>query len=246
LVTNIVTSILIGVISRATNGDPVLNDTRSYKSPSREQGKTETRTAILSAVVKVILEQGIHAFTMDNVAEAAGVAHRTVYRHFESREALLEGLQEVIQEQADRVGLSPPEDLRTAVEFVGALFEEFYRMSDAMHASVIAATALGYQTRQQREGFSYLQRLLAAHFVHLSEAEIREAAAIFRSTISRYNWYVLAVDLQLPAAEAARAVSWAVRVLMQDLERRNLASSKRRGPRPRMSPKRSTQAKDRR
>lgn len=223
-----------------------MTTSRSYKSPSREQGKSETRAAILNAVVKVILEQGIHAFTMDNVADAAGVSHRTVYRHFESREALLEGLQELMQEQADRAGLSPPEDVPSALAKAGPLFEEFYRMGDAMHASVIAATALGYQTRQQRDGFNYLQRILAAHFVHLSESEIREAAAVFRYTFSRYSWYVLAVDHQLPAAEAARAVDWSVRVLMQDLERRNLASSKRRGVRPRKSPQRSTQAKDRR
>lgn len=222
-----------------------MSTSRSYKSPSREQGKSETREAILGAVVKVILEQGIHAFTMDNVAEAAGVAHRTVYRHFESREELLEGLQELVQAQADRVGLSPPEDLPSAMEMAGPLFEEFYRMRDAMHASVIAATALGYQTRQQRAGLGWMQRLLSTHFVHLSEQEIRDAAAIFRATMSRYTWYVLAVDNQVPAAEAARAVNWSVRVLMQDLERRNLANSKRR-PTPHKSSKRSTPAKDKR
>lgn len=221
-----------------------MSTSRSYQSPRREQGKSETRAAILDAVVKVILEQGIHAFTMDNVADAAKVSHRTVYRHFESREALLEGLQEVMQLQADRVGLSPPRDVPSAIEMVGPLFEEFYRMRDAMHATVIAGTALGYQTRQQRAGFSLLQRVLSAHFVHLSEAEVREAAAVLRSTISRYNWYVLAVDLELPAAEAARAVNWAVRVLMQDLEWRNLERSKRRAT-PRKSPRRSTRAKDR-
>lgn len=210
-------------------GDPVLNDTRRYESPSREQAKSETKAAILDAAVKVILEQGIHAFTMQNIAQAAGVSLRTVYRHFVSREALLEGLQEAIQKQADDVGLSPPEDVSRAVEVAGPLFEEFYRMRDAMHASVIAATALGYQTKQQRGALDYLQRLLAKRFVHLPEAELRDAAVIFRAVISRYTWYVLAINHEVPAAESGRAVTWAVRVLMEDLERRERACARRRG-----------------
>jgi AcrR family transcriptional regulator len=204
-----------------------VNDTRSYNSPSRELGKSETRTAIMNAVVKVILEQGIHAFTIQNVAEAAGISHRTVYRHFESREALLEGLQEAIQRQADDVGLAIPQDVATAVEMAGPLFEEFYRMGDAMHASVIAATALGYQSQQQRGSLDYVYRLLAKRFVHLSEVELRDAAAVFRCIVNRYTWYVLAINHALPATESARAVSWAVRVLMEELDRRDRAHSKR-------------------
>lgn len=204
-----------------------MSDTRSYKSPSREQGKSETRTAIMNAVVKVILEQGIHAFTIQNVAEAAGISHRTVYRHFESREALLEGLQEAIQRQADDVGLAIPQDLDSAVDMAGPLFEEFYRMGDAMHASVIAATALGYQSQQQRGSLDHLYGLLAKRFVHLPEVELRDAAAVVRCIVNRYTWYVLAINHALPATESARAVSWAVRVLMEELDRRDRAHSRR-------------------
>jgi AcrR family transcriptional regulator len=204
-----------------------VTDTRSYNSPSREQGKSETRTAIMNAVVKVILEQGIHAFTIQNVAQAAGISHRTVYRHFESREALLEGLQDAIQRQADDAGLAVPQDIARGVDMAGALFEEFYRMGDAMHASVIAATALGYQTRQQRGSLDYLYGLLAKRFVHLPEVELRDAAAVVRCIFNRYTWYVLAINHALPATESARAVSWAGRVLMEELDRRDRALSKR-------------------
>jgi AcrR family transcriptional regulator len=209
-----------------------LNESRSYKSPSRKQAKSETRAAILEAVVEVIIEQGLHAFTIQNVAEAAGVSHRTVYRHFDSREALLDGLQDLIQEQADRVGLPVPQDVSRALEMVGPLFEEFYRMGDAMHASVIAATALGYQTHQQRGAIDYLYRVLRKSFVHLPEVELRDAAAIFRTIVNHYTWYVLAINHKLPASDCARATTWAVRVLIEDIERRDRACSKRRSPVP--------------
>ena len=51
-----------------------LSDTREYNSPARAQAKAETRERIVDAVVRVVLDDGIHAFTVQNVAEKAGVS----------------------------------------------------------------------------------------------------------------------------------------------------------------------------
>ena len=100
---------------------------REYASPTREQGKLETRERILEAVVRVILEQGIHAFSVQNVAERSGISHRTVYRHFGSREGLLEGLSESLQESLLAAGLSQPTDAGGWAAYVEPLFELFSR-----------------------------------------------------------------------------------------------------------------------
>ena len=67
----------------------------NYHSPLRDRAKHETRTRILDAVVRVVLDDGIHAFSVANVAKRAGVSHRTVYRHFASREELLDAVRRV-------------------------------------------------------------------------------------------------------------------------------------------------------
>ena len=82
--------------------------------------------------------------------------------------------------------------------------EDICRTADAMHASVIAATALGFQTRQQRGSLDHLYGLLAKRFVHLPEVELRDAAAVVRCIVNRYSWYVLAINHALPATESAR------------------------------------------
>ena len=176
--------------------------------------------------MKVILEQGIHAFTIQNVAEAAGISHRTVYRHFDSREALFEGLQDAIQKQADDAGLPVPSDLEGDIAIAGALFQEFYRMKEAMHASVIAATALGYQTVQQRGSIDYLYALLRKRFAHVPTQELLDAAAIVRSLINRYTWYVLAINHEMPAEDGGRAIDWGMRAIMAELERSDRAHDK--------------------
>lgn len=56
-----------------------------------DQQKT---TAILAAAAEVFLERGYERTSMDLVAQAAGVARRTVYNQFESKEALFSAVTE--------------------------------------------------------------------------------------------------------------------------------------------------------
>lgn len=181
----------------------------------------------MDAVVKVILEEGVHAFTVQNVADKAGISHRTVYRHFSSREQLLEGLSDWLYELTLAAGLPPPTTVAGMSAFVGPLFELFSRLQDAMRASVIAAVALGYQTRMQRSTLSAFFDMLVAAFPRLPRQELREAAAVLRSMISRYSWYVLRIDLELEPAQTSRGMTWAVTALLDDLKRRNAAAAKK-------------------
>ncbi len=49
-----------------------------------------TREKVLVATLDVLRRNGIHATTVDAIADAAGVARSTLYRNWESREALLD------------------------------------------------------------------------------------------------------------------------------------------------------------
>lgn len=56
-------------------------------------GKRErTQAQLLHAAVSVICERGLHAGTMQQVAQAAGVTTATLYNHFSTKEALVERL----------------------------------------------------------------------------------------------------------------------------------------------------------
>ena len=54
-----------------------------------ERRHAQTRTAIADAAVALFLERGFVQTTMDDVAAAAQVSRRTVYRHFPSKDDLV-------------------------------------------------------------------------------------------------------------------------------------------------------------
>ena len=174
--------------------------------------------------MNVILKEGVHAFTVQNVADKAGVSHRTVYRHFPSREALLEGLSDAVHESALAAGMVVPTNVAEMRTHVGHLFEQFSRMQDAMRATVIAAVALGFQTAMQRRTSTAIVDMLVAAHPRLPREELVDAGAILRTLVSRYGWYVLRVDLDLKPAQTIRAATWAIGALLDDLKRRNEAA----------------------
>jgi len=202
-----------------------MTKTREYNSPAREQGMAETRERILEAAIRVILDDGVHAFTMQAVADRAGVSHRTVYRHFATREALLTGLNDALYASSAPAGLIVPTDLAGARALVRPLFTHFERLRDAMRATVIAGVALGFQTPQQEQQLELVRDLLRTACPGLGEPRLTEVAAMLRLLISRHTWHALSVEMKLPPESIGNAVSWTVNTLLDALERENAGAT---------------------
>jgi AcrR family transcriptional regulator len=201
---------------------------RPYDTTNRDAAKAETRDRIVRALVRVIREDGVHAFTMQRVAERAGIALRTVYRHFDSREQLLEGLSDLLDREVAAAGMHMP----TNVEELKAAPEPMYRyfdvIKDPLAASVVAAMATGYRTRSQLQRWAYFEAMLAEAHPTLGAGELREATAIFLALASSRTWYTLTREIGLDAEEGGRAVGWGVRTLLADLARRGATAPTRR------------------
>ena len=64
-------------------------ETRTEEPRPRGRPRSEkARTAILTAAIDLLLEQGLHAMSMDDVAQRAGVSKATIYRWWPSKELL--------------------------------------------------------------------------------------------------------------------------------------------------------------
>lgn len=65
---------------------------RAYRSPARETAAAETRARIIEAARALLSGEGALSFTIDRIAERAGVARMTIYNQFGSRRGLVEAL----------------------------------------------------------------------------------------------------------------------------------------------------------
>ena len=58
------------------------------------------RPQILNAAEAILAQHGFYAFSMQYLADTAGVAAGTIYRYFENKDALMDELQKFIREEA--------------------------------------------------------------------------------------------------------------------------------------------------
>jgi AcrR family transcriptional regulator len=65
-----------------------VTDTRVETRPRGRPRSESAQAAILSATIALLLDQGLHAMNMDDVAERAGVSKATIYRWWASKEML--------------------------------------------------------------------------------------------------------------------------------------------------------------
>jgi AcrR family transcriptional regulator len=204
-----------------------LSDTREYNSPARDQAKAETRKKIVDAVVRVVLDDGIHAFTVQNVADKAGVSHRTVYRHFKTREELIGGLAASLDVKAEESSFTAfPVTIDDIINVVGPSFEAMGEVEEHFRAYVIASIAMQWQDASRQRRTQAFNRAIRSAFPHLSSEEVRGAAAVIRSVAGSRSWYQLTFEGGLDSKAAAHAADWAVRALLKDLRRRDRVRAK--------------------
>lgn len=176
----------------------------------------------MEALSDVLATSGIAGFSVQAVADRAGVSHRTVYRHYPSREALLEGIADYLQVPLRDIGLpSVPSSLDEVVTSVGTLYEFFEAHSRLMEAMVIVRLALGFEPKRSRERTSGFVRLIDEEAPHLDPAEAKRYAMGIRAIASSQHWYVLTRRLELSSSEAAEITADSLRALIGEIRRRN-------------------------
>jgi AcrR family transcriptional regulator len=103
-----------------------------------------TRTKVLKTAAQLFRERGTHPVGVNEIAEAASVSKLTLYRHFDSKEGLiqafLESASDVVMRRHERAaaapGLSPEERILAALDDQGGLFPGRYHGCPVLNAAV--------------------------------------------------------------------------------------------------------------
>jgi len=192
---------------------------RPRRSSLRDQQVDLTRELIVRAFHELLENDHPDAITYPQVAEAAGVSLRTVYRYFPTRADLLQTASAWLTERFELVRWDDPRtlrDLRGAAPEMGRVFDE--------HTNVFRALA------EAGDELAKPRRLAAETAVaevsgNLPPDEARRAAAMLGYIRSGRAWLVLHDEHGLDGDEILSALDWAASVLLEDVRRRNEAAA---------------------
>ena len=194
----------------------------------REEYAEQTRERILQAFVDCLedlQDQPVDDVPVSAIAERAGVAERTVYRHFPKRVDLLAAAGEWINENVFSY-IHP-----ASLEELPQVFREVCRRFDR-HPNLAYAIALSRIGRSMRVGFRHWilvenRKSLEQFTSHLPPEEVRRAEAVIAYLDNVLAWVTMREELGLSGEKVADAIEWALMTLLEGLRCRDEAAAKR-------------------
>ena len=174
----------------------------------REWQKRLTRERILEATLAIIGEGGEEAVTIAVVADRVGITERTIFRHFESREVLLQSVWERIVDTT-----SEPRTVDELIASPGRRFRRWDQVPQLARSSVCSQAALEARKAADGPRWAMLVSVRTAMPL-LDHATGARRAAIVDLLSSPHAWEVLTQLWGFGVAEAGQAVSEALEVLL--------------------------------
>lgn len=194
---------------------------RSYRSPLREEQAQSTRERICAAASQLLGDDGSdEAITFRAVAELAGVTEMTVYRHFPTRQELMQGLWEHLNAQmgAD-VGM--PRSLAEMLGQHGQLFAGFDKLAPQIIASLATPKGREMRASVNDERQAAFRAIVAEIAPDLDTDRATRAAALMQLLHSAHAWASLQGQWGMNGKRAGEATRWLIELIINDLKEQN-------------------------
>ena len=203
-------------MARSAASSPAPSAARRTRSPLREKLAGATRDGIVDAFIAQLTEDSGVDVNYAELARRAQVSIQTLYRHFPTREALLDAL-------TRRVGAAMalrelPHDREGVLATVRALFPRFDQHAPLFAAQVHAGTRSRIRARGRSRRASAFEEVLAKVVPHVRAERRRAAAGVLHLLVSANTWHRLREELDLTGAESGEITAWAVDTLWRALE----------------------------
>ena len=190
-----------------------------------------TRKAILDAAAGLFLDRKVDGFSVQEVADRAGLAHRTVYRHFPTRKELI---RTTVQQLAPGIGeeqfrqASTVQDWLDALEAHLAVTEANFDVFRGFIVAALAADDWKESDERPPERDAHRWGVFRRQFPHLSDTDARRTFAAIRHLTSSVSYVFLRLRSGLSAAEAAKTIRSGASQIVEQAALRNRAAGQRR------------------
>lgn len=198
-----------------------MKSARTYNSPLREQQARRTAEQILDALVELAAAPDFDGLSVKELARHAGVAERTVYRHFPDRLALIDALAERDSEQGTWPDVVALDDTWCArfPAMLQAVYRQFDELADENRALArLSAGGSGPTATETRRRFERFTDAVADAFPGLSANDQRGVAALLQLLGSSRTWLRFQDEWGMSGAESGRYVAWLAALMLDHLE----------------------------
>ncbi len=184
----------------------------------REQQAELTRELIMRALVERLERGELAEISVPDIAAAAGVSVRTVYRYYPTREQLLQAGAEWVGDRV--IGRPLPETVDDLLDVAQTArhFDEHPQLVRALVATGAGRQLRSVRRARRREAVANVVRAVSRN---LPPSEQRRAAAVIGCLDTLGTWQALRDEYGLDAEESGLALEWALRTLLDDVRRRN-------------------------
>lgn len=202
------------------------NDEAEHTPGRRAQNAARTRRRVLDALRAEIIANPAADVSFDRLAETSGVNRRTIFRHFATKEAVLEAFwRDVNASLGIRVWPENTDDLRTMPPSLFTALDSIAPIVDAAHSSG-AARDMRLQARPERQ--ARFRAALEPINQSLAPDRAEDLTAIVQLLFSATAAMSLRENWDLRGERAGRAVAWAIGALLDAA--RNESSMSERDP----------------
>ena len=198
----------------------------STPTPTRHAGAT--REAILKAAGVLFLERKIDGFSVQEVADRAGLTHRTVYRYFPTRQKLLHATVKHLAPGMDDEPFSEVSTVEEWIDAVGghlAFIEANFDVVRGLMVAALASDELLRSDQPLRDREAHRWEVFRRQFPHLPEGEARGTFAAVRHLTSPVSFVFLRLRFGMSPAEAAETIRTGASAVVEHAAHRDRAAA---------------------
>jgi AcrR family transcriptional regulator len=184
----------------------------------RQRHKTATADLILQAVGRCLEDGALADLTFASVAVEANIAERTLYRHFPTKEALLDAWWKSHQKS---IGQGPyPETAAELLAAARAVFPKFDEQAQLMRGSLLSPQGRAISMNANAERKKAFRRAVRDGVGDLPEPQLTRLCAVVQTLYSANAWLSMRDFWGLSGEESGEAVSDAIAALLESARRR--------------------------
>jgi AcrR family transcriptional regulator len=183
-----------------------------------------TLNLIMEALIGQLRSHRLEELTMRDVADKAGIAERTLFRHFPNREALFAAARARIP---DVLGVPPPaQTLAELRRYAPLIFDRFDEHRSLVENLLFTPGGQEVLKPERRRRLAAVQTIVDGTAPGAPAAERERVSHLVRYLLSAYTWHFFRFQFGLSQQDTIDAVNWAVGALLDRLERTGTADSR--------------------